>query len=318
MSELMARVVSVGISLPETVRDNYYYEERLETSDEWIQQRTGIATRRIWENAPEDACAQLGAQASRQALERAGADAASVDTVICATFTPDNFFPSTAVGIAEKLGIKGSFAFDLSAACSGFAFGLTIADSLIRSGQSKRVLLIGSEVISRSLDFDDRNTCILFGDGAGAVLIEASEGDAGVVSCSNYTDGRFAEELALPAWDKQQFLSMNGQAIYKQAVSLMPKQVEVAMAKAGLTIEDIDILVPHQANIRIIQKVGQRLGIDPAKVYINVQKYGNTSSATIPIALFEAWEDGLIKPGTTAAITALGGGITAGAAIIQF
>lgn len=318
MNQTMAKIVSVGMAVPENVRDNAYYEARLDTSDEWISQRTGIKTRRIWEDAPDDACAELGAQAARNALERAGVEAADVDTVICATFTPDSFFPATAVAISQKLGMKGSFAFDLSAACSGFVFGLTVADSLLRSGQSKKVLLVGSEIISRSLDFTDRNTCLLFGDGAGAVLLEATEGDAGVLSCSNYTDGAFDEDLALPAWDKQQFLSMNGKVIYKQAVQLMPSEVQNALAKTEYTVEDLDLLIPHQANIRIIEKVGARLGIDPEKVIVNVDKYGNTSSATIPIALYEAWEAGRIKEGSLVAFTALGGGLTAGAAVVRF
>lgn len=318
MNQMMAKVVSVGIALPENVRDNAYYEARLDTSDEWISQRTGIKTRRIWENAPADACAELGAQAAQNALERAGIDASGVDTIICATFTPDSFFPATAVGIAEKLGLKGTFAFDLSAACSGFVFGLTVADSLIRSGQSKRVLLVGSEIISRSLDFTDRNTCLLFGDGAGAVVIEAAEGDRGVLACSSYTNGAFDEDLALPAWDKQQYLTMNGKIIYKQAVQLMPSEVQNVLTKTGMSVDDLDLLIPHQANIRIIEKVGSRLGIDPEKVIVNVDKYGNTSSATIPLALFDAWEAGRIKEGTVVAFTALGGGLTAGAAIVRF
>ncbi len=318
MGSVMARILSIGTAMPENVRDNFYYENYLDTSDEWITQRTGIKTRRIWENPPADANAQLGAEASKRALEKAGLTADDIDTIICATFTPDTLMPSTAVDIAEKLGAKGTFAFDIAAACSGFVFGLTVADSLIKSGQSKRVLLVGSEVISRSLDWQDRGTCLLFGDGAGAAILEASEGEQGVVASVNYTDGKAGDALALPVWDEKNYLTMNGQVVYRHAVKLMPQQVNAVLEKADLTIDDIDLLVPHQANVRIIEKVGERLGIDPAKVMINVDKYGNTSSATIPIALEEAMEAGRIKEGSTVAITALGGGITAGAAIIKF
>lgn len=318
MSSVLARVLSIGTAVPTTVRDNSFFESYLDTSDAWITQRTGIKQRYIWEDAPEDATAQLGAQAAQKAIDKAGIDATTIDTVICATFTPDNFFPATAAVIADKLGIKGSFAFDVSAACAGFTYGLTIADSLIRSGQSQRVMLVGSEVISRSLDWNDRGTCILFGDGAGAMILEASEGDKGVLSCVNYTDGSLGHILSLPAWDKQNILAMNGRDVFKQAVRLMPQKVEEALAKINLTIDDLDLLVPHQANIRIIESVGERLGIDPEKVVVNVQDYGNTSSATIPIAMEKAMDEGRIKDGSLVAITALGGGVTAGAAIIRF
>ncbi len=319
MSSVKAQVRSIGSALPETVRDNNYFASYLDTNDEWITQRTGIKERRIWEDAPADAAAELGYRAAKVALERANLEASEVDTIICATFTPDSFFPSTAVSIANKLGIKGTFAFDISAACSGFTYGLSVANSLIISGQSKKVLLIGSEVISRTLDWNDRGTCILFGDGAGAVLLEKSDNDEqGILSVSNYSDGSKGAILSLPAWSEESILGMSGQSVFKNAVRIMPKQVEEALALANLTIEDIDLLIPHQANIRIIEKVGERLGIPTEKVVINVEKYGNTSSATIPIAMEEAWLDGRLKEGSLFAITALGGGLTAGAAIIRF
>ena len=317
MSSLRTKIVSVGSSLPENERDNFYYESYLDTSDEWITQRTGIKTRRVWEDAPSDATAQLGFEAAKKALDKAGLEATEIDTVICATFTPDALMPATAVVIAEKLGIKGAFAFDLAAACAGFVFGLTTADSLIRAGQSKRILLIGSEVISRSMDWQDRGTCLLFGDGAGAVVLEGTTEDCGVIANVNYTDGSMGDALALPIWDENQYLTMNGRAVYRQAVKLMPEQVEKALEKANLKTEDIDLLIPHQANIRIIEKVGEKLGLPIEKVMINVDKYGNTSSATIPIALEEALESGRCKKGDIIAITALGGGITAGASIIK-
>jgi len=260
----------------------------------------------------------LGFAAAKKAVSKAQINAESIDTVICATFTPDYFFPSTAALIAGKFGIKGAFAFDLSAACAGFTFGLSVADSLIRSGQSKRVLLIGSEIISRSLDWNDRGTCILFGDGAGAAVLEASDGEKGILSCVNYTDPNGAESLFLPSWGDKKFLVMEGQKIYKYACRLMPEMVEKALEKANLTLKDVDLLVPHQANIRIIESVGERLGLPAEKIVINLQKYGNTSSATIPLALEEAWDGGRIKDGDIIAMVSLGGGITAGGVIARF
>jgi len=318
MGSLKARILSVGTALPETIRDNFYFEKYLDTSDDWITQRTGIKTRHVWENPPTDANAQLGALASKRALEKAGIAATDIDTVICATFTPDQLMPSTAADIANKLGIKGAFAFDMAAACSGFVFGLAVANSLLVSGQSKRVLLVGSEVISRSVDWNDRGTCLLFGDGAGAVVLELSTTDAGVLSTETYVDGSLGELLKLPLWGEQDHLAMNGKSVYRHAVTLMPEMVRRSLAKANLTINDLDLLIPHQANARIIEKVGEELGIEPSKVIVNVDKYGNTSSATIPIALEEAWDAGRIKENSLIAITALGGGITAGAAIIRF
>lgn len=310
--------MSVGVALPETVRTNAYYEEYLDTTDEWIVRRTGIRERRIWENAPADACAELGARAGNHALHRADVSPESVDTVICATFTPDNFFPSTAAGICAKMGITNAFAMDISAACSGFVYGMTLAASLIESGQSSRVLLVGSEIISRSLDFSDRGTCILFGDGAGAVLLEPSTSEAGVLASYNYTDPSLGDVLKLPSWDSQQILEMDGKPVYKQAVHLMPQMIRSALEKTSYTPDDLDLLIPHQANQRIITKVGEKLGLDPQRVVSNVARYGNTSSATIPIALYEAWEESRVFPGALVGFTALGGGVTAGATIIRF
>jgi len=315
---IKTRIISVGTAYPDTIKDNNYYAGYLDTNDEWITQRTGIKERRIWDNAPADAASELGFLASEKALKKAGFDAESIDAVICATFTPDNFFPSTAALIAKKLGIKGAFAFDVSAACAGFTFGLSVADGLMKSGQAKRILLVGSEVISRSLDFNDRNTCILFGDAAGAVVLEAQDGEKGVLSCVNYTDPSGAEFLALPAWDKKNILSMEGTKIYKYACRLMPEMVEKALEKIGMSVADIDLLIPHQANIRIIESVGERLGLTAEKVVINLQKFGNTSSATIPLALEEAWSGGRIKDGDLIAMTSLGGGITASGIIVRF
>ena len=320
---IKTRIISVATAYPDTIKDNNHYASYLDTSDEWITQRTGIKERRIWDNAPADAASELGFLASEKALKKADFAAESIDAVICATFTPDSFFPSTAALIAGKLGIKGAFAFDISAACAGFTYGLSVADGLIKSGQAKRILLVGSEVISRTLDFNDRNTCILFGDAAGAVVLEAQGGEKGVLSCVNYTDPLGAEFLnlpACPAWDdkNRSVLSMEGTRIYKYACRLMPEMVERALEKIGMTVADIDLLIPHQANIRIIESVGERLGLTAEKVVINLQKFGNTSSATIPLALEEAWTGGRIKDGDLIAMTSLGGGITASGIIVRF
>jgi 3-oxoacyl-[acyl-carrier-protein] synthase-3 len=303
--------------MPAAVRDNFHYEEYLDTSDEWIYRRTGIKTRRIWKDAPEDACAVLGAGAGQMALDNAQIDPAGIDTVLCATFTPDNFFPSTAADIGYRLGLKNPFALDVSAACSGFVYALTLAAALVESGQSSGVLIVGSEIISRSLDFSDRGTCILFGDGAGAVVVVPDSTGRGVLASYNYTDASAKDVLKLPAWDKRQILSMEGKPVYRQAVNLMPRMVEEALKKTAYTANDIDLLIPHQANQRIITKVGEKLNIPPQKVVTNVSAYGNTSSATIPIALYEAWNDNRIKEDSLVAFTALGGGITAGASIVK-
>lgn len=319
MELIKTRIISVGTAYPDTIKDNNYFAEYLDTNDEWITQRTGIKERRIWDNAPADATSELGFLASQKAIKKAGIDASTIDAVICATFTPDNFFPSTAALIAGKLGIKGAFAFDISAACAGFTYGLSIADGLVKSGQAKRILLVGSEVTSRSLDFNDRGTCILFGDAAGAVVLEAEEnGERGILSSVNYTDPAGAEYLGLSAWGEKRFISMEGQKIYKYACKLMPEMVERALAKINMSVADIDLLVPHQANIRILESVGERLGLPAEKIVINVQRFGNTSAATIPLALEEAWSGGRIKDGDIIAMTSLGGGITASGIIIRF
>ncbi|MGM0443499.1 MAG: beta-ketoacyl-ACP synthase III [Fibrobacterota bacterium] len=317
MKSVQGRIVSVGTALPETVRDNNYFAGYLDTSDEWISRRTGIKERRIWEDAPADACAQLGAQAGAEAIKNAQISPARIDTVLCATFTPDNFFPSTAAAIGHRLNLHSPFAMDISAACSGFIYGLTTAASLVESGQSSGVLLIGSEIISRSLDFNDRGTCILFGDGAGAVVVLPDTEGRGVLASYNYTDGSLGEVLKLPAWDKSQILTMEGKPVYRQAINLMPRMVQEALQKTPYTTDDIDLLIPHQANQRIIVKVGEKLGIPPERVVSNVARYGNTSSATIPIALAEAWAEGRVSKDSLIAFTALGGGVTAGASIVR-
>ena len=316
---LRARILSVGSAIPEKVVTNEHFASYLDTTDEWIVRRTGISQRRFVENPGPDATATLGAAAVKVAIERAGVTPEEIDAVVCATFSPDNFFPSTACSIADRVGAKKSFAFDISAACAGFVYGLTIANSLIISGQCRTVVLVGAEVISRTLDFNDRSTCILFGDGAGAVVLRAEEGDRGILACKCASDGSLGDILRLPvSWTERGHMFMNGTEVFKNAVRMMTDATREAIDAAGIPFDGIDLLVPHQANIRIIQAMGEYLKLPDSKVVVNVDRFGNTSAASIPIALNEAWEAGRIVPGTVVAFAGLGGGITVGAAVVRF
>jgi 3-oxoacyl-[acyl-carrier-protein] synthase-3 len=314
-----SRILSVGTVVPDKVFTNFDFEKFLDTSDEWIVQRTGIRTRHISPEHAPDPAADLGSRAVKVALDRAGVAASEVDCLVCATFTPDNFFPSTACGISNRVGCANAFAFDLSAACSGFIYGITVANSLIVSGQCKTVIVVGAEVISKALDWTDRSTCILFGDGAGAVVMQGSDDDdAGMLLSIVKTDSTLGDILKLPAWDGRQKMTMNGNEVYKQAVRQMADTTQLCLDRCGLTIEQLDLLIPHQANIRIMTVVAKHLNCPLEKVISNVDEYGNTSSASIPLALEKAWTCGRIKTGTLVAFTALGGGITYGSALVRF
>ena len=257
--------------------------------------------------------------ASRKALERAGISANDIDGIITATFTPDNFFPSTACGIQAALGCPTAFAFDISAACSGFLYGLSIGSAMIASGQCSTILLVGSEIISKTIDWSDRATCILFGDGAGAVVLKASPApDRGVLATYLRSDGDQAGILSLPAWGEKRFMKMNGREVYKYAVRMMSDAALTVLRQAGLSIDKVDYIIPHQANLRIIEAMGKHLALPPEKMVTNLQRYGNTSSASIPLALDEIWQAGKIKPGTTVVFTALGGGLAVGSAVVRF
>lgn len=316
---IRARILSVGTSIPEKIVTNEHFASYLDTTDEWIVRRTGISQRRFVENPAPDATATLGAAAAQVAISRAGIESSTIDAVICATFSPDNFFPSTACVIADRVGASKSFAFDISAACAGFVYGMTLANSLIISGQCRTVLLVGAEVISRTLDFNDRGTCILFGDGAGAVVLQAAEGEQGILACSCASDGSLGDILKLPvSWKEQGRMYMNGTEVFKNAVRMMTVATRTAIDASGLAFEDIDLLVPHQANIRIIQAMGEYLKLSDDKVVVNVDRYGNTSAASIPIALNEAWEAGRIVEGSVVAFAGLGGGLTVGAVVVRF
>lgn len=318
MANCSARLLSVGTAVPEHVVTNTDLARTLDTSNEWILSRTGISSRRIVKEPRNDDATRLGAAAGHSALQRAGCTPAQVDTVICATFTPDSFFPSTACRIQNELGCVNAAAFDILAACSGFVYGLGIANALICSEQSRTVLLIGSEIISRTLDWSDRNTCILFGDGAGAAVIQSEPGSGkGILATHMSSKGDMGSILYCNAWGNDRTMRMNGQEVFKNAIRLMSTAAHKVCEQAGVGIDDVDLFIPHQANVRIVKGLAEKLGIADEKVVCNIERYGNTSSASIPLALEEAWESGLVVPGKLLLFTALGGGVTIGSALVR-
>jgi 3-oxoacyl-[acyl-carrier-protein] synthase-3 len=308
--------------VPPQILTNKDIEKIIDTSDEWIVTRTGIRERHIVGKDEAVHVYDLGAQAAQVALERAGIKPQSVDAVICATFSPDNFFPSTACKIQHILGCKHAFAFDISAACAGFVYALSVADSLIVSGQCATVVVIGAEIASRTLDWTDRTTCILFGDGAGAVVLTASDDDTkGILSSYLHSDGSHGDILSLPAWDVKggkSFMKMQGGEVYKHAVRLMSDAVYKALDKAGLNLSNLDLLIPHQANLRIIEAIGHHMKLPKEKVMVNVDRYSNTGAASIPLALEEALYSGRIADGTLLVFTALGGGLASGSVVVRW
>ena len=293
----------------------------VETSDDWIVARTGIRARHF--AAPDMPCSDLAVEASRQALASAGIDASQIDLIILATSTPDMVFPSTACIVQRKLGIQGCAAFDVQAVCSGFVYALTIADSMIRTGAARKALVIGAEVFSRILDFTDRTTCVLFGDGAGAVVLEASD-TPGLLATELHADGRYADILCTPgAMSGGQvmglpFLKMDGQAVFKLAVGVLEDVARSVLDKAGRTEADIDWLIPHQANIRIMHGTAKKLKLSLDKLIVTVDEHGNTSAASIPLALDVAVRTGSIKRGDTVMLEGVGGGFTWGAVLLDF
>ncbi len=320
-------IVGCGGYLPERSlsNDELAAAYGLETSDEWIVERTGIKRRHL--AAAHETASSLGAAAARQALERAGIDASEVGLIVVATATPDSAFPSTAVRIQALLGNTTGFGFDVSAACAGFIYGLNIADNFIRAGQVKTALVIGSEVFSRILDWTDRGTCVLFGDGAGAVVLRAGEGqgtsaDRGILSSHLHADGRHGEILLVDGGagsnGEPGKLRMTGKEVFRHAVSKLAAVVDEALAANGLAHEDVRWLVPHQANRRIIDAMGRKLKLAPERVVVTVDRHANTSAASIPLALAEAVGDGRIQPGDLVAMEAIGGGLTWGATLARF
>jgi len=314
-----------GACLPERIMKNSDMEGVVETSDEWIVQRTGIRQRHI--AGEGETTAYLGEMAARAALERANMTSADIDLIICATSTPDNTFPATAVNIQDRLGMHHGAAFDVQAVCSGFVFAVTTADSYIKSGLAKRVLVIGAETFSRLLDWTDRTTCVLFGDGAGAIVLEAEEGegttaDRGVLTAHLRSDGAHRDKLYVDGGPSTTgtvgHLRMQGREVFKHAVGMITDVIEAAYTATGLSSEDLDWFVPHQANRRIIDASARKLGIDESKVVITVDHHGNTSAASIPLALAEAASDGRIKKGDLVLLEAMGGGFTWGSVILRW
>jgi 3-oxoacyl-[acyl-carrier-protein] synthase-3 len=314
-----------GMYLPERILGNKELAEMVDTSDEWIRQRTGIEQRHI--AADGETTSMLGLKAAERALEDAKLKPADIDLIVCATSTPDYTFPSTATQIQAGLGIRHGAAFDLQAVCTGFVYGVATADKFLTSGSHKRALVIGAETFSRILDWNDRTTCVLFGDGAGAIVLEAQLGegtpqDRGVLTSHLRSDGSHREKLYVsggPGSTKTTgVLKMEGREVYRHAVSMVTDVIHDAFKTTRTTADDIDWFVPHQANKRIIDATAEKLGIAPEKVVLTVNKHGNTSAASIPLALGEARADGRIKEGDLVMIEAMGGGFTWGAALIRW
>lgn len=328
---IVSKIAGTGSFLPERILTNQDLEKMVETSDAWIRERTGIAHRHI--ARPDETTTDLALVATQRALQKAGLQASEIEAIIFATVTPDQTMPSAACTLQAKLGVGPVMAFDLSAACSGFVYSLSLADALIRSGQMKKVLVVGAETLSRIVNWRDRETCILFGDGAGAAVLCASESsngsrflsfslkaNGGLGHLLSLQSGRPADPLNLEANAMREipFVQMRGREIFKSAVRAMADSCEAVLKENGLTAADVDWVIPHQANIRIIHAVGELLGIDSKKVIVNIEKMGNTSSATIPIAFDQAIQDGRIQRGQTVLFTAFGGGLTYGAALFKY
>ena len=320
-----AVVLATGAYLPERIMKNAEFESMVATSDEWIRERTGITQRHI--AADGEVTSELGVKAAAQAIKQAGIAADSIDLVIVATTTPDDTMPSTATKIQHQLGITGGAAFDVNAACSGFVYAMTIANSFIVAGMAKRVIVIGAETYSRILDWTDRGTCILFGDGAAAVILEAQEqagtnADRGILFSKIHSDGQYTQLLATKGGVSSTMTSgkmfMVGKEIYRHAISKMPAAVDEALTATGISVSEIDWLVPHQANMRILAGVAQKLHINEEKVIATVPNHANTSAASIPLALHTGSSDGRIKPGQLLACPALGAGLTWGCTLIRW
>ncbi len=318
-------VCGYGAALPKKAMANSEIEGIVETSDEWIAQRTGIRQRYIADES--ETTASLGEAAARQALDRAGLTPADIDLIVVATSTPDNTFPATAVNIQNRLGMHHGAAFDVQAVCSGFIFALTTADNFIRTGMARRVLVIGAETFSRILDWTDRTTCVLFGDGAGAVVLEAREeagstSDRGILTAHLRSDGAHKEKLYVDGGPSTTgtvgHLRMQGREVFKHAVGMITDVIEAAYEATGLSSEDIDWFVPHQANRRIIEASAKKLGIADEKVVLTVDRHGNTSAASIPLALNEAASSGRIKEGDLVLLEAMGGGFTWGSVLVRW
>ena len=322
---IRARIIGSGSCLPANIVTNDDLAKRVETSDAWIRERTGIIQRHIAVDGEKTSDLALGA--ARAALIDAGIDSGELDMIICATTTPDESFPATATIVQSRLGMTRGAAFDVQAVCSGFIYGMALADSLIRTGAARTILLIGAETMSRLLDWSDRTTCVLFGDGAGAVVLQAHTGigdnsDQGVLNTRIFSDGRLHDMLyadgGVSSTQGAGKLRMQGKEVFKHAITNIAAAIVASSEAAGLKIEDIDWFVPHQANQRILDGTAKKLGIDPAKVISTVALHGNTSAASVPLALVAAVKDGRIQRGNLVLLEAMGGGFTWGAALLRW
>ncbi len=323
-----AVVTGWGMYAPSRVMTNDELSTMVETSDEWITSRTGIRERRI--AAPDETTATLAAHASRDALAVAGLDPTELDLILVGTCTPDYYMPSTAVLVGTQIGATRAAGFDVMAACSGFIFSLATATAYVRSGMYRHVLVLGVELLSRFLDYTDRNTCVLFGDGAGAVIVSGSDGPGGLIGLDMYSDGTGAEGIIFPAGGSAcpttpqtvaeggHFVHMAGREVYKYATRQLAESSQAALRDAGIGVGDVDQFLFHQANLRIIESVQNAVGIPPEKTYLNIERYGNTSAASVPMALVEALAEDRIKPGDRLLMAAFGAGYTAGAAVLEW
>jgi 3-oxoacyl-[acyl-carrier-protein] synthase-3 len=310
---LRSVITGCGSYLPQRIVSNDELAAKVDTSDEWIVQRTGIKQRHI--AADHEKTSDLAIAAVKAALDQAGITADALDLIIVATTTPDRTFPATAAIVQAGLGMKTGFAFDVQAVCSGFVYALAVADNFLKTGQYRRAAVIGAEIFSRIVDWQDRGTCVLFGDGAGAVILEAREGEQGILSTHLHSDGAHADLLYTPLAGTVQ---MNGKEVFKHAVTRLAEAVEETLQHNNIAPDRIDWLVPHQANLRIIESTAKKLNMDLSRVVVTVDRHANTSAASIPLALAEAVKDGRIKRGNLVLLEAMGGGLTWGSALVRW
>ncbi len=328
MANLNAAILGTGHAYPEGVLTNADLEKLVDTTDEWITSRTGIKQRR--KAAPEEYTSLFAVRAARQAIERARIDPSEIDLLICATVTPDQLLPSTGCLIQAELGANNAAAFDLAAACSGFLYGMTLANTMIRTGQTRYALVIGAEVLTKYVDYKDRSTCVIFGDGAGAAVLGGVEGERGILAARIRSDGRFAEHLYAPGGGTrlgttaetiasgQHFYKMKGNELFKVAVRSMTDISREVLEEAGQRAEDVKLFIPHQANQRITDSVASKLDVDASRIYSNISMHGNTSSASIPIALDECVEARRVREGDLVLLASFGGGVTWGGVLMRW
>jgi 3-oxoacyl-[acyl-carrier-protein] synthase III len=328
MANAHAAILGTGHSYPEGILTNADLEKMVDTSDEWITTRTGIKQRR--KAAPDEYTSLFAVRAARRAIERARLDPADIDLLLCATVTPDQILPSTGCIIQAELGLNDAAAMDLVAACSGFLYGLTLADAMIRTGQSRYALVIGAEILTQYVDYTDRGTCVLFGDGAGAAVLGPVDSDRGILAAKIKSDGRYEEQLYSPGGGTRRrpspetlaagdhFFKMKGNELFKVAVRSMSEVSRAVLDEAGLGAEDVDLFIPHQANQRITDAVASKLNVDSSRVYSNIAMHGNTSSASIPIALDECVEAGRVREGDLVLLASFGGGVTWGGVLMRW